>query len=101
MSRVALRRLGLIAIAVLGIVALAPGLYGLWGLSIVVGDYLACQDGRLGTAVSVASSYPSGFCQTTDWTRSFAIGFGLLGVGMAGVVAIVVALRSPGLDGRS
>ena len=90
-----LPRLIVLGVLTVGVVALAPGAYGVWGLSVVIGDWLACQDGRLSLVAAVGTSYPAGYCQATDWGRSFGIGVTLVGTGLAGLIAIFAALRHP------
>jgi hypothetical protein len=74
----------------LGAAALLPGAYGLWGTSVVVQDWLACDSGRLR---AVATSYPSGYCETVNWLQSFGTGGLLMSVGLVGVVTLVALAR--------
>lgn len=74
-----------------GLLALPVGIYGLAGLGAVVQQRQMC-DSELGpTASIVATSYPAGFCSTTNWFVQFGIGFALLGVGIAGVILLATA----------
>jgi hypothetical protein len=74
----------------LGSAALVPGVYGLWGTSIVLGDWLACDSGRLR---AVATSYPSGYCEMANWFERFGTGALLMSVGLVGVVTIAALAR--------
>jgi hypothetical protein len=83
------------AAVVVGVGALLPLGWGIYGLAVVGNDWLSCADGRLAVSSIVVTSYPAGFCATRDWPVAFGTGFALLGVGLIGllIAAAVVGER--------
>lgn len=83
------RPVGLVA----GAAALLPLGWGVSGLAVITGQWFDCADARLAVASLVATSYPSGFCAMRDWPVAFGTGFGLVGVGLAGLLVVAAVAR--------
>src|SRR5262245_46905579 len=68
---------------VLSGLAVPAGLFGLYGLSVITERWTDCRSLAL---ASLASSFPSTFCQANDWVADFGTGWMLIAMGAAGVV---------------
>jgi hypothetical protein len=79
--------------AIVALLASWPLVYGLWGLTVVAGEYGDCRDGRIG-AVASFTSYPADYCNIVDWAGKFGVGFGLIGLGLAGLFVFAVVMRN-------
>jgi hypothetical protein len=69
-----------------GLLALLPGAYGIWGLTVVAGDFAHCA--QQPTASILATSLPADYCNIVNWVKQFGTGFGLVGVGIVGLIVI-------------
>jgi hypothetical protein len=74
----------------LGIGGLAVAAYGLFGLAVVVGDWLPCLSSQ---ATASLNSLPAGYCATIDWVRQFGIGAILTTLGALGIASAVLIVR--------
>jgi hypothetical protein len=74
----------------LGAAGLALIAYGLFGLAVVVGDWLPCVSSQ---ATASLNSMPAGYCATIDWVRQFGIGAILTALGVLGIVSAVFLVR--------
>jgi hypothetical protein len=78
----------------IGLVALLPGAYGLFGLAVVVQDFAGCAD--RGMASLVATSYPEGYCAGVNWVTQFGTGLGMIAVGVVGLITLATLVRHDG-----
>lgn len=74
---------------IVGIACVAAGLFGLWGLTVVYGQWsMRFAGGQGGSA-----SYPPDFCERMDWVRQWGIGVGLLAIGVVGAALAIRLVR--------
>lgn len=80
----------IVTIAV-GVVALIPGAYGLFGTAVVAGDWRPCHS----QVTASLNSLPAGYCASTDWVGQFGSGGTLISLGVLGFGSAVLLLRAP------
>ena len=95
-----------VAALLAGPIAIFPGLFGAYGLKTTAETWLeACSDRGIAAiasamdaahsaAIWVLTSYPSDYCERTNWLVQWGIGLALTGAGVAGVLLFVVVLAT-------
>lgn len=81
-----------------GLLALLAGVYGIWGLTVVAGDFANCRDQPI--ASIFASSLPADYCSVVSWVTQFGTGFGLIAVGVTGVIVLAALVLENEYFGR-